>query len=84
MSPTPPLPPSQILKATAGPTKLDEAIAFLEAGAGWAQLLPFPSVTAAAVISDKILRLIQVALATHKEVTGEALDLTKLHELPHV
>lgn len=75
-------PPNPLLKT--GPTKLDEAIAFLEAGAGWAQLLPFPGVGAAAVISQKILKLIQVAIATHEQVTGEALDLSKIHELPHV
>jgi len=79
MSPTPP--PTQTV---IGFTKLDEAIAFLEAGAQWAQLLPIPQAAGIALISEKILKLIGTAIHTHEQVTREPLDLTKLHQLPHV
>jgi hypothetical protein len=80
MTPTKPADPP----AAATLSKLDEAIAFLEAGAEWAQLLPIPQVASAALISGKILQLIETAVRTHEAVTKEPLDLSKLHQLPHV
>lgn len=68
--------------ALATHTKLDDAIAFLEAGAEWAQLLPVPSVAAAAIISAKIMKLIETGVKAHEQITGQPLDLTKLTDLP--
>jgi hypothetical protein len=83
MTPTkPPDPPAT--QTVIGFTKLDETIAFLEAGAEWAQLMPVPGAAGIALISEKILQLIGTAIRTHEAVTKEPLDLTKLHQLPHV
>lgn len=83
MTPTKP-PDPQPTAPAATLSRLDETIAFLEAGAEWAQLLPVPGAAQVAAISAKILELIGTAVRTHEAVTKEPLDLTKLHQLPHV
>ncbi len=68
----------------ANTTKLDEVIQFLEFGAEWAKLLPVPGAAAGSAVAAKILKLIETAVRTHEQITGEPLDLTKLHKLPTV
>ncbi len=75
--PTPPLAQSSSVFS-----KLDEIISFLEVGASWAALIPLPGSAAASKLAGSLLRIIQAAIRTHEAVTGEPLDLGKLHELP--
>lgn len=80
MTPTTPTPPAT--DATAIPTKLDNILSFLTVGAQWAALLPLPGSAAASKIAGSLLKIIQAAVKTHEAVTGQPLDLDKLHELP--
>ena len=40
-----------------------------------------PAVPAAALVADKLLHIIQVAVKAHEDVTGEPIDMSKLHEI---
>lgn len=66
------------------PTKLDQILAFLTVGAQWAALIPLPGTAIASKIAGSLLRIIQAAIQTHEAITGEPLDLSKLHELPPI
>ncbi len=63
-------------------SKLDQVLAYISAGVDFAKLVPGGA--AAAGIAAVLLRIIQSAVAAHEQVTGEPLDLAKLHEIPHV
>ena len=62
--------------------KLDEILASL--AAGLAGLVAVPGIGPAAATAAILLKIAQAAVAAHEKVTGEPLDLNKLHELPHV
>lgn len=62
---------------------LDAVIAFIESGATWAGLL-LPGAGPATKATGALIRIILAAKRTHEQITGEPLDLSKLHELPHV
>ncbi len=63
-------------------TTLDQILAYISAGVDFAGLIPGGA--AAAGIAAVLLRIAQSAVKAHEQVTGEPLDLNKLHELPHV
>lgn len=62
--------------------KLEQVLAFIEAGTGWAALIPGAGTVAAAAAA--LVRIAAAANRAHQSITGEPIDLNKLHELPHV
>jgi len=63
-------------------SKLDQILAYISAGVDFAGLIPGGA--AIGGIAAVLLRIAQAAVQAHEKVTGEPLDLTKLHEIPHV
>ncbi|MES2367486.1 MAG: hypothetical protein V4563_16540 [Pseudomonadota bacterium] len=61
---------------------LDQVLAYISAGVDIAGQIP--GAGAASAIAAIFLRIAQSAVKAHEQVTGEPLDLAKLHELPHV
>ncbi len=61
---------------------LDQILAYISAGVDIAGQIPGGA--AASGIAAILLRIASAAVKAHEEVTGEPLDMNRLHELPHV
>jgi len=61
----------------------DKILAALEMGAAIASSIPSP-IAGAGKLADYFLKIAQAAVKAHESITGQPLDMTKLHEIEPV
>ncbi len=67
------------------PSRLDQIISYLDVGVSFfGELQGIVPGAGIAILADKFLKIAQKAVRAHESLTGEPLDLERLHELPHV
>lgn len=63
---------------------IEAIIAYLDGAAQTVEQLGIPQASAGAAMADGILKIIQSAMAAHKAITGQPLDLNNLKPIDPV